>query len=301
MKSISKEELIQDFKKLGIKQGDILNLKISMRAIGKVEGGPNTIIEALLDVVGNEGTLIADSFIKTFPLFLKFRNKNNVFNANSISYAGAITNAMIKHLNSFKSTHPVQRFTAIGKLAEELTKNFTLKSEPYDFLREMSLLDAKNLRVGGPDKVVGVGTTHVVIEHYKYKQKRLGKGIYYLDNDNNKKLFIENWADGCPVGFNNLLPKYKENNCIISESKVGNAESMLTSMKKTLEYEMELFEKDPSAFLCDNPACTNCSFNWDASKYSATKTFFLNLKNKNFKKALLVILIILFGKKYPRK
>ncbi len=294
---INKEELVVSFKELGIKKGDILNLKISMKAIGKVQGGPNTIIDALLDVVGKEGTLVADSFIKTFPLFLKNRNKNNLFNIESPSYAGAIVNAMLQHPEALKSNHPVQRFSAIGKRAKELANNFTISSEPYGFLKDMAVLDAKNLRIGGADKVVGVGTTHVAIEHYQFKQKRLGKGIYYY-KDNKKKLFIENWSDGCPVGFNNLLKKYRENNCIISEGKIGNAESMLTSMKKTLAFELELFKHDSSAFLCDNPACTNCAFNWKASKYSAFKTFFLNIKNP--KKALLVLLISFFGKKYPK-
>ncbi len=295
---ISKKQIYKELKDLGIQKGDILNLKISMKSIGKVEGGAEMLIDTLLEIVGEEGTLITDSFVKTFPLFAKSFNKKNISNNETPSYAGLITNIMLKHQKSYRSNHPIQKFCAIGKLAKELTTNFTASSEPYGFLKKMAELDAKNLRIGGADKVVGVGTTHVAIEHFQYKQKRLGKGMFFL-KDSNKKLFVENWADGCPVGFNNLLPAYKTNNCVLGESKVGNAESILTSMKKTLAFEIDLFQKEPDAFLCDDSSCINCSFNWEYSKNNAFSTFWKNLTKGNFKKAILVILITFFGKKYP--
>lgn len=297
---ITKQQLVEDFKKMGIVKGDMLNLKISLKSIGKVEGGADTVIDALLEVVGEEGTLVADSFVEPFPAFLSFMYKNKVSSDDSLSYAGAITNAIMKKTGVFRASHPIQRFAAVGKRAKELTEGFTVDSEPYGFGTTMAEMGAKNLRVGGRNKVVGIGTTHMAICHHNLKQKRIGKAIYYIDKKGNKKLYKANWANGCPVGFNGMLDRLKENGLILAEGKVGQAESILTSMKDTLAFEIELFKSEPGAFLCGDPTCHFCSFNWKASKYTFFQACIAAVKRKKFKKLLNFIAIQLFGREYPR-
>ena len=55
-----KEDLIQ----LGIQKGDTLFLRVSYRAIGKIDGGPKVFLDALLDAIGPEGTIILSAFPK---------------------------------------------------------------------------------------------------------------------------------------------------------------------------------------------------------------------------------------------
>ena len=56
---ITFDSLRNDLKALGVSSGDLLFLRISYKAIGRVEGGPKTFVDALLDVVGKEGTIVA--------------------------------------------------------------------------------------------------------------------------------------------------------------------------------------------------------------------------------------------------
>ena len=65
-KQITKEDLITDFKKLGVKRGDFLNVKCSLKSIGDVVGGAKTLIDALLAVVDTEGTIVTDSFVNAY-------------------------------------------------------------------------------------------------------------------------------------------------------------------------------------------------------------------------------------------
>ena len=103
---ITKETLIQQFIDLGIRKGDILHLKVSLKSIGKIEGSANTLIESLLSVVGEEGCLVCDSFVGSqIELFRHFKKK--VFDENSVSYAGAFVNAAIKYPGAFRSSHPI--------------------------------------------------------------------------------------------------------------------------------------------------------------------------------------------------
>ncbi len=297
---ITREMIAEDLRNAGIVRGDILNLKISLKSIGKVEGGADTVIDALLDVVGEEGTLVADSFVEPFPVFLRFMYKNRISDDSSLSYAGAITNAITKRNDVFRATHPIQRFAAIGRYAKELTENFTAESEPYGFLKQMAQMEAKNIRIGGKDKVVGVGTTHVAICDLKLKQKKIAKGIYYKDSSGKIKFFRAGWANGCPVGFNNLIDVFRENGKIFSEGKVGEAECIVTSMKDTLAFEMELLKKDPSVFLCSNPTCHFCSFTWKASKYTFFHAFRSALSKKKIKKIINLTAVYLLGQYFPK-
>ena len=53
-----KNSLIADFKALGIKPGMNLLTHSSLRRIGPVDGGADTVIDALLEVLGKDGTLM---------------------------------------------------------------------------------------------------------------------------------------------------------------------------------------------------------------------------------------------------
>ena len=76
---ITYNDLVRDIKSLGIKDGDTLFLRISYRAIGKIENGPKTFIDALLNVVGEEGTIILTAFPKIFQSHVRFFIRNKFY------------------------------------------------------------------------------------------------------------------------------------------------------------------------------------------------------------------------------
>ncbi len=268
--SISKDKLVSDLKKLGVKKGDALNLKISLKSIGHVEGGPVTVIDALKEVVGEEGTLVAESFVSAHHLS-DLRKKRVLSESDSPSYAGAIANAMIKYPGAIRSSHPLHRFSAVGARAEELMNSHTPDSYAYNPLKVLAETGGKNLKIGADGKVVGVGTTHVAIGMLQLRQIIPKEGIHYKMPNGEIKLFVRNWAGGCDKGFSNFVPLYKENQAFINEGLVGEAESTLSDMKKTLDIELETLRAHPDFFLCDDPKCFNCRYSWEFSKGKAGK------------------------------
>ena len=76
------------------------------------------------------------------------------------------------------------------------------------------------------------------------------------------------------MGFNNFIPLYREAGGILAEGKVGNADSKITDMKKTLEVELEVLKKDPTFFFCDNPGCRPCRIGWEFSTGTARSVKF---------------------------
>lgn len=296
-KELTKNEIINDLKAIGVKQGDLLHLKVSMKSVGPLEGGVNTLLDAILETVGDEGTIVSDAFIPFFPLPLSKENAKKIVHDKSPSYAGVFANAMISHPNMVRSEHPIQKFAAIGKLAKELCENHTPESGGYDLLYDMIKRNAVNLTIGG--EVVGVGTTHVAIDHLEFKRKEVNGGVNYKSGTGEIKLAKINWNGGCGRGFPNFFPVYHEKGGIIREGKIGLAKSVLTSMADTYKVEIEKLTKDPDFFFCSDPVCYSCRIAWTHSekKYLRFSYHWL-LKNKgNLKLSHLFFLFKMFKKK----
>ena len=288
---VSAEQLKNDLINIGVKSGDILHLKVSIRAIGKIEGGAEAFVNILLDVVGEEGTIVSDAFIIGYPLPFSAEDAKKISDDNTPSYAGAFANAMVKHPLSYRSKHPIQKFVAIGKHAKELTENHTEKSNGYDLIKDMIKLGGKNLTIG--KTVVGVGTTHIAIEEKGFKRAPINKGINFIDENGKLKLFKINWNGGCGNGFPKFIPLYYEKNGVIADGKIGNANGLLTSLKKTLQIEIDKLDEDPKFFFCDDPSCYSCQISWEHSPKNYLRFYYHWLK-KNYKGLSIKRFVVIF-------
>lgn len=291
MDEVKKERIIEDLRSLGLSRGDLINVKMSLKSIGYVPGGAKTVLEAILDVIGPEGTIVTDSFVRVYRLPIITRKKRKITGEKTLSYAGALANAILEHPNVIRSTHPIQKFAAIGKLAKELMLSHTPESYAYDVLRKMANMGGKNLKIGTDEQVVGVGTTHVAIGSLGYRQKRPSLGVFYKNKFGEHELFKLNWSGICDKGLIKFIPHYREAGAILSEGYVGEAEAKITDMKKTLEVELDLLKKNPSFFFCNDPCCDGCRLSWTFSEKKYLKFLLDCLHAKKYKKIIRVFLL----------
>ena len=56
MKPIRKEQIVFDLQLGGIQRGDVVMMHSALSSIGYVEGGADTVIDAVLEAIGPEGT-----------------------------------------------------------------------------------------------------------------------------------------------------------------------------------------------------------------------------------------------------
>lgn len=290
--TISKNRLIEDLKNLGIKKGDIINMKVSLKSIGKIEGGVTTLIDAIIEIIGEDGAIMTESFIKMVPKWkLNRKNPSHFSNEKSLSYAGAFTNEVLKHPKAIIGNHPTHRYAGIGVKIKNVIESHNVNDDPYLVLEKFANLGGKNLRIGPKEKVVGVGTTHIAINKSKLRQKRPKAGLYYYQNGE-IKVFENWWATGCEKAFNKIIENFKGTDAIINEGKIGNADSLLTNMSRTLEIETKLIRDNPKNILCDDPSCPKCQIAWEFNKGNSMKCILSNLKRKNIKGVLSCIYYI---------
>jgi aminoglycoside 3-N-acetyltransferase len=271
---ITREQLAADLERLGVKRGDLLNVMVSLSSVGVIAGGARTFIDALLDVVGPEGTLVTNSYVDVYPLPLSEEDAAKISDRWTPSYAGAVANAMIHYPGAYRSRHPVQKYAAVGRRAEELTQNHGPNSFAYDVLRIMAETGGKLLKVGPDDIVLGVATTHSAIWKLGFQQQRPRAGINYRNGNGELLTFERDWPGVCVEAYHRFMPLCREAGTFLSEGRVGHAEAKIIDMGKTLNLQIEILSKDPTFLLCEDPVCTICRLSWDFSDGSPAAFWF---------------------------
>ena len=59
---ITKKHIQNGLRKVGIENGDVVFVHSSLSSFGHVEGAADTVIDALVETVGNEGTIVMPAF-----------------------------------------------------------------------------------------------------------------------------------------------------------------------------------------------------------------------------------------------
>jgi aminoglycoside 3-N-acetyltransferase len=129
--TVSRRQITDDLKALGIKQGDVLLVHSSLSRVGFVKGSADTVIDALLDVLGEEGTLVMPAF--SFRLGMQDDLESGPpFDVNaSPSYMGKITEVFRQRQGVRRSLHPTHSVCALGPKAEHLIKGHETSTTPF--------------------------------------------------------------------------------------------------------------------------------------------------------------------------
>ena len=250
---ISKEQLMDDFKKIGIQKGDHLAVTLSFKSIGYVKGGPDTFIDALLEVVGSEGTLMVNTYTQSVSLFAL--QPNFIFDPKkSVPYTGLIPRTLLKRKNTIRSCHPTCSVAAIGSQAEYLTKNHNENSNPFLPYEKLAQINGKYL-------CIGIGNRLVAIRHEAQRRANLIQvpiflGVYFKNQNGKKRLFV--WKiPPCTDNMHNIVPLI-ETKMTFKRDKIGVANSILADAKQLIEIMTEILQKDPQLGLCNDIFCFKC-------------------------------------------
>lgn len=133
---LTKTDLTREFTALGVHPGDTLLVHSSYKSLGGVDGGPQTVIDALLEVLTPDGTLIMPNFNFDFCKGTPWDVRETP------SHMGAITELVRKDPRAERVFHPIYSFAVIGKHAQFLTADrYTSsygKNSVFGKLRELN-------------------------------------------------------------------------------------------------------------------------------------------------------------------
>lgn len=267
---IEKEMIVEKLREAGIQKGDVLVVHSGLSQVGHVTGGADTVLDAMTEVLGEEGTLLLPAFTQPYIGYEGSLNKEQDYLPSCKKYAdrnstGIIPRTLLRRSGTNRSTHATHAWCGVGKKAEYCLSSHTLLDEP---MSENNPL-AKALELGGKVLFFGVDINYNTFLHYLEDKS----GAPFLENvvvkveDETGKLrteVIRRHLPGhrCFYGENpregKFYRKALEKGLQIQEAELGVGKLQMMDLRQLHDIGMELFREDPLATLCDDPNCLFC-------------------------------------------
>ena len=258
MKTVTRADIAQALRSVGLKRGDSVMVHASLSSMGYVCGGAQAVIEALSEVVGEEGTILMptqswknldpetgvhwdadeadwDTIRKNWPAY-----DNAITPTNTM---GAVAEMFRSWPGAIRSDHPARSVAAWGRHASFLTENHDLSNifgdgSPIGKLYE---LDGKVLLIGVDyDKNTSIHLAdaratypgkHTCVEHSAVMEK--GERVWKAY----ETLFVDG-EDFIDIG------RAFETEHPVNKVKLGGAQLRLMKQRELVDFAVEWIEKN---------------------------------------------------------
>lgn len=127
---LTADALAADLRALGLRAGDDVLVHSSLSGLGRVDGGPGTVVDALLAAVGPGGTVLLPTITATAEHGPALPPR--IVLATTPGWTGAIPEAARRRPDAVRSAHPTHSVVAIGARAHELTDGHAGSRTPCD-------------------------------------------------------------------------------------------------------------------------------------------------------------------------
>lgn len=135
--------LVQEFRNIGIEAGDMILMHSSFKSLGVEEITPEIVISALLQVIGESGTLLLPCLSYRYVT-----EENPLFSVKETPCCvGAIPEYFRTRKNTIRSVHPTHSVCATGAFAYEITKDHIKDTTPVGPNSPFTLLPKYNGKI----------------------------------------------------------------------------------------------------------------------------------------------------------
>ena len=171
---VARSRLVRDLRELGLETGGVAMVHCRMSALGRVVGGAETVVRALIDVSGPDGTLMAYTGWQDCPpddldeldegtrrIHLEEHPAYDPRVALSSRDHGRVPEALRTWPGARHSGHPEAGVAAVGPFAESLTA-----THPHDDAYGAGTPYARLVELGGRVLVLGAPLDTVTLVHH---------------------------------------------------------------------------------------------------------------------------------------
>jgi aminoglycoside N3'-acetyltransferase len=239
----------------------VICLHSSLKSFGYLEGGAGTVVRAFLDA---GCTLIVPTFTydcqasppegETIPQ--NGYDYTRHWDDNTEAYRGdkrqitkemgAIPAHILKLKASVRGNHPLNSFTTIGPLAQEIIAA-QRPSNIYGPYKQTYARDRAHLLL------VGVGLTTATPIHFA--EEKAGRRLFRRWALDSKRGTMEAEVGGCSYGFDNLAPSVAH---IETTVQVGQSVWRIYPFRPFIDAIAGAIAENPTITHCQNPGCLEC-------------------------------------------
>ena len=257
-KIVLKQDILAALKKVGVRKGQTIMVHTSLSSLGFVCGGAQVVIEALLESVGADGTIVmpSQSWKNLDPTagvhweepeawWQMIRDNWPAYNRDitPTNTMGAVAEMFRKWPGTFRSDHPARSVAANGKYAQYLTSDHDLSNifgegSPIGKLYE---LDGYVLLIGvGYDKNTSLHLADVRAD-YPGKHDCLEYSAIMENGERVWKGYRTLFVDG--EDFDQIGAAF-EKECSVQKVALGNGIIALMKQRELVDFAVNWIERN---------------------------------------------------------
>lgn len=248
MSEVGSQQVVRQLRELGVREGGVLVVHTSFKAVRPVEGGPLGLIHALREALGREGTLVMPTMT----------DGEGVFDPGATPTEGMGITAELfwRQPGVLRSTHPGGSFAAMGPRAQEICRPQPL-SPPHG--PDSPVGRAHDL--GGQVLLLGVTQGENTTLHLAEALAPVPYSVTHpcvVEVDGVARTVDIAETDHCCQGFQRADGWLRARG-LLREGKVGHSDAKLADARDIVSIVVEHLRADPLVFLCATSAgCAEC-------------------------------------------
>lgn len=246
---VSRGQLAQQLRALGVREGGVLLVHTSFRAVAPVEGGPAGLIAALRAALGSEGTLVMPTMTSGDDVFDPTRTPTEGM--------GITAETFWRQPGVLRSTHPGGSFAAQGPHAEAICGPQPLSPPhgPDSPVGRVHDLDGQVLLLGVTH---GENTTLHLAEALAGVPYSVSHPCVVVVEGAPREVLIAE-TDHCCAGFR-VADEWLRARALQRDGRVGHAAARLMDARALVTVAREHLTSNPLLFLCaPDAACEECN------------------------------------------
>jgi len=255
---LTQKDLLDGLKKCGMKKGDNIIVHTSLSSLGFVVGGAETVIRALLEIVGEEGMIVMPS--QTWKNLDPDKGVHweepkewyDIIRENWPAYdkyvtpaigMGVVAELFAKWPGVKRSDHPARSVAAVGKNAEYITKGHDLSN----IFGDDSHID-KLYKLNGYILLLGVGynkntSFHLAETKAEFKSKKFTEESSAV-MINGKREWVKYKTQDVDDSDFILMGQVYEDENNINVYKIGKAEVRYLEQRALVDWSVKWMEKN---------------------------------------------------------
>lgn len=269
LRPVRRGEIVLALRRVGVRRGDLLMLHSGLAALGHIEGGPDTVIAAVLETLGPKGTLLMPAFsrseISVGGSSLCLRAFRPYHPLKSLPWIGRTPGRFMQHPGALRSAHPTHSVVGLGPLAEECLREHREDDAPVCRRSPFGKLidhDGKMAWLGADlasttflhlledearlpylaDALCRVERADGSLETVRVPRYLPGHRDFYRQPAEETKVFRRLLQDGLEV----------------RRTPLGFGDVKLIRARPMYDLGMAALRQEPTLMLCDDPACLFC-------------------------------------------
>ncbi|SDD55219.1 aminoglycoside 3-N-acetyltransferase [Sanguibacter gelidistatuariae] len=249
---ISLDAIVSGLTGLGLRAGHHVLVHSSLSALGRVAGGAQTVVDALLQVVGPSGTVLVPTLTGTEAdgegVALDFDL------AQTPCWTGAVAEAARRRPEAIRSAHPTHSVAAIGAAAARLTSDHEqcitpcgtgspyakLAADPDGVVLLLGCDHESNTTLHHVEELAGVS--------YHLHPEPVPGVVRFFDRTETRDYWVHSW--GTPRRFSAIEPLLDQRG-LQTRRAVGAADARLMSAGLLVTLALDVLRADPRFFIAE--------------------------------------------------